>query len=84
VTNKLVIAPQEPHSLASPDGLMDPRAAADFLGVSVLTLADWRVKGKGPVYTRAGGRLIKYRRSSLEAWIESRTQRSTAENAKGA
>lgn len=72
----------EPLPLANQDGFLDPKAAAAFLGVSWLTLADWRVKGTGPAYSRAG-RLIRYRKSTLEAWLEGRTCTSTSES-KGA
>jgi predicted DNA-binding transcriptional regulator AlpA len=64
----------EPHPLALPDGLMDPRATAAYLGVSALTLADFRCKGVGPDFIKVGA-AVRYRRSALESWLESRTKR---------
>lgn len=64
----------ESHPLAGPDGLMDPRTTAAFLAVHVLTLADWRCKGTGPAYLKLGA-AVRYRRSDLEAWLESRTRK---------
>jgi predicted DNA-binding transcriptional regulator AlpA len=64
----------EPLPLATPDGLMDPRITAAYLGVSVLTLADFRCKGVGPDFIKVGA-AVRYRRSALEAWLESRTKR---------
>ena len=37
--------------------------AAHFLGVREQTLAAWRMRGKGPRFSRCG-RLIRYRRGS--------------------
>jgi len=64
----------EPHPLAAPDGLMDPRTLADYLGVSVLTLADHRTKGIGCPFIKVGA-AVRYRRSAVEAWLESRTRK---------
>lgn len=64
----------EPHPLTTPDGLMDPRTTAAFLAVSVLSLADWRCKGTGPVFLKLGS-AVRYRRSDLEAWLESCTRK---------
>ncbi|WP_374029804.1 helix-turn-helix transcriptional regulator [Bdellovibrio bacteriovorus] len=45
--------------------------------VSVGTLANWRVAGKGPKFTKIG-REILYRRSDVEAYEESQTASSTS------
>ena len=63
----------ESHPLAAPDGLMDPQTTAAFLNLSVLTLADWRTKGIGPNWIKAGA-ACRYRRSDLETWLTSRTK----------
>jgi len=73
----------EPHPLAGDDALLDPKAAAAYLGLSVLTLADLRCKGGSPTFCRAG-RLIRYRKSALDAWVDSRSYASTSEYRKGA
>lgn len=56
-----------------PEGLLDPKATAAFLGISVLTLQDWRTKHIGPLHLKVGG-ACRYRRSDLEAWLASRTR----------
>lgn len=55
-----------------------PRQAARYLGVSSSSLAKWRCSGSGPAFSRAG-RAIRYRRTELDAYLESRTVRSTSE-----
>ena len=44
------------------------KVAAEYLGVSVRTLEDWRAKDKGPKYVRIGNR-IRYEISELEAVV---------------
>lgn len=51
---------------------MKQPAAAEYLGVSEQTLARMRSEGKGPRYVKLGGRVF-YRRTDLEAYIESNT-----------
>lgn len=55
------------HTLA-----LAPRQAARYLGISEAALRLWRSRGEGPRYFRAGDKLIRYRRSDLDFWIESR------------
>jgi len=52
------------------------RDAARYLGVSPSVLRLWRSEGTGPVYFRAGLKLIRYRRVDLDSWIESRLSSS--------
>jgi excisionase family DNA binding protein len=53
--------------------LLDTVAAAEYLGVAPRSLEVWRcVKRHSIPYIRVG-RLIKYRQSDLDAWLESRT-----------
>ena len=52
-----------------PDGRMTARYAATYLGLSEKTLAMWRMSGKGPDYTRVGGRIFYYL-DKLDAFIE--------------
>ena len=48
------------------------REAARYLGVSGAVLRLWRAEGKGPRFFRAGEKLIRYRKSDIDSWIESR------------
>lgn len=56
-----------------------PEEAAEFLGVSVQTLANWRCDGRGPDFYRAGTRKVLYHRDELRAWVKSTRARSTNE-----
>ena len=57
---------------------LDARRAAAFLGVSVSTLAKWRVSGKGPRFVKLGSR-VAYRISDLEEWLDAQTRMSTSD-----
>ena len=48
------------------------REAARYLGVSGAALRLWRSEGKGPRFFRAGEKLVRYRRTDLDSWIEGR------------
>lgn len=54
-------------------------AAAEYLGLSTSTLAKMRLRGDGPVYMKAGRRVVLYDADDLDAWLESRRRRSTSE-----
>jgi predicted DNA-binding transcriptional regulator AlpA len=43
---------------------------ARFLKVSVGTVKRWRLEGRGPKYSRLGGRLPRYRMTDIEAYLE--------------
>ena len=58
--------------------LLDDRDLAELLKVSVETPADWRKSGLGPAYVRIGPRLIRYKRSDVQAFIEAGHQSAVA------
>lgn len=58
--------------------LVDEKQAAGILGVTPGTLQVWRSTGRYAIPFLKVGRLVKYRRSALEAWLESRTRSSGA------
>jgi predicted DNA-binding transcriptional regulator AlpA len=49
--------------------VFSPREAAQYLGVSVSTLKLWRAQKVGPKWTKRGARLIGYRPSDLEQFL---------------
>jgi predicted DNA-binding transcriptional regulator AlpA len=51
--------------------------AAEYIGLSVWTLAHMRVRGDGPPFYRLGLRLIGYRKDDLDQWLAARRCRST-------
>jgi excisionase family DNA binding protein len=53
--------------------LLTEQQAAEFLGVSAGTLSVWRCTKRYPLPYVKCGRLVRYRRSDLEAWVDSRT-----------
>jgi predicted DNA-binding transcriptional regulator AlpA len=59
--------------------LLDPKAAAAFLGCSDWSLAEWRCTGEGPRFCKIG-RLVRYTPAALAEWIESRTVASTSDD----
>ncbi len=62
------------RSKAKPDGgefLRTEQVSARF-GIPIRTLEDWRRRGRGPRYIRAG-RSILYRVRDVEAWLAART-----------
>lgn len=52
--------------------LLDERKAAAILDVSLSTLRNWRWKGEnfGPRFYKIGGRLVRYHRADLAAFVE--------------
>jgi predicted DNA-binding transcriptional regulator AlpA len=63
-----------------PQEALDPKHAARYLGVGESTLRLWRSLGKGPRFFKAGDKLIRYRRTDLDSWIESRLSVLPREN----
>ena len=51
------------------DRLITVQELADYLGVPVATLYQWRYRREGPPGFRVG-RHLRYRWSEVEAWIE--------------
>jgi predicted DNA-binding transcriptional regulator AlpA len=51
---------------------LTPRQAAHYLGISEAALRLWRSRCEGPRFFKAGHKLIRYRRTDLDSWIESR------------
>ncbi|PTY03637.1 transcriptional regulator [Verrucomicrobia bacterium LW23] len=48
---------------------MTDRELAAEIGVCVRTLVRWRNDGRLP-YVRMGGKLVRYKRSDVEVWLE--------------
>jgi predicted DNA-binding transcriptional regulator AlpA len=63
------------------DELLDTRQIADWLGVSTQWLEIGRVRGYGPTYIRVAPRTVRYKRSDVLAWLETRKHQSTQEYA---
>ncbi|HZJ03050.1 MAG TPA: helix-turn-helix domain-containing protein [Thermoleophilia bacterium] len=54
------------------------REAAHFLGVGLQTLRNWRVRGYGPPFVKAG-RAVRYRPDDVRDWQEQQIRHSTSD-----
>lgn len=59
------------------DELLSTRDLCDWLGVSVGWCEVARHKGFGPPFVKLSPRCVRYRRSDVLAWLESRGRRRT-------
>ena len=66
------------HQLAVTGALLCTKEAARLLGVHHNTLCKWRIRGVGPRFIKAGN-TVRYRRSDIEVWLQSRTYENTTE-----
>ncbi|MGZ8927660.1 MAG: helix-turn-helix domain-containing protein [Methylobacter sp.] len=53
--------------------LLTTKQAAEYLGVTVGTLEVWRCTKRYNIQFIRVGRLVKYRKSALDAFLEART-----------
>lgn len=53
--------------------------AAQYIGLSPSTLAKMRLRGDGPIYSKAGARIVIYDRADLDAWLASQRRTSTSD-----
>ena len=58
---------------SSSNPLFTPSEAATYIGVTENTLSVWRCVGRYAIPFIKVGRLVRYRVSDLDAWLESRT-----------
>ena len=57
----------------STDPLFTPKETACYIGVTEKTLAVWRCTRRYPIPFIKVGRLVKYRKSALDIFLDSRT-----------
>lgn len=57
-------------------GLLTPDEVAELLRVDERTLANWRYRGIGPVFTKLGG-LVRYSKTDLSAFVSQSRQTMT-------
>jgi excisionase family DNA binding protein len=60
------------------DNVLNTREAAALVGLSIPTLNKLRVYGGGPSFLKLG-RAVRYRRTDLDTWLQSRLRGSTSE-----
>lgn len=71
-------AEQQADMHQSASTVLSAKAAAEVLGMSAKTLANWRVSGAGPKFIKLGSRVL-YRQAHLEAFLDERTVSSTSQ-----
>lgn len=69
-----------PESLPAlqPGDLLTEKEASALLGLSPITLSNWRGAGKGPRYRKLGARAVRYLRADILAYIEAGTVETRA------
>ncbi len=63
----------------NPVSLLNESQTAQFLGLTIRCLQNWRSRGGGPPYIQISRRAIRYRRADLEAWIDARIVANTTD-----
>lgn len=63
------------------DSLLDDSWLARYLKCKRKTAQAWRTRGGGPPFIYVG-RLVRYKKSDVDRWLESRRVNSTSEAAK--
>lgn len=66
---------------ASNSSILTTPEAAAYLKLGVPTLNRYRLTGAGPRFARISGGAVRYRRSDLDEWLESKLVSSTSEAA---
>ena len=66
-------------ALPLPDELLMQDRVARILIVEEKTLETWRSRGGGPVYIKIGARLVRYRASDVQKFIDAGARASTSE-----
>ena len=51
---------------------LDEKGLCALLAISSVTATKWRAKAKGPPFIKVG-RLVRYRRSDVDAWLRANT-----------
>ena len=65
------------------DRLITEHEAAAFIGYTIRTLQNWRVRGGGPKFVRVSSRSVRYRPRELIEWADSRLRASTSDPSGG-
>lgn len=56
---------------------LDRDAAAKYVGLTVDTLAQMATRGTGPKYSKPSKRIVRYRVSDLDAWLDAARRTSS-------
>jgi excisionase family DNA binding protein len=64
--------------VGSGPSVLDAVTAARYMGISPSTLAKMRLSGDSPSFLKLGRRVL-YRRTDIDAWLESRVAHNTSD-----
>lgn len=53
----------------NPDQLIDEKQASQLMGISPRTLQGYRVKGGGPEFIKLNNKIVRYKISAIQNWI---------------
>lgn len=77
------INPKKPLTPSSPNQMLSRQAIDEEYGVGDGRLRRWlelaALRGDGPPMVKLSGRMVRYRRSDFERWLDARTVLSTSE-----
>jgi len=73
---------REHKPMTSSPRYIRPRHAAERIGVSTSTLAQWRCRGEGPPFAKLSATVVVYDADALDKWVSQRVASSTAEAAR--
>lgn len=66
-------------STAQRERLLTPQDVSDWTGITVAALAQLRYVGRGgPKFLKPTARVVRYRESDLQAWLDASERTSTA------
>ena len=51
--------------------LLSTKELSECLGIAVSIIIEYRMNNKGPIYAKLG-HLVRYKKSDIDAWVESR------------
>jgi len=54
--------------------LLNTKEVAEYLGLAVSTILQYRVDGNGPIYFKLG-HLVRYRKSDVDEWLKAKTNK---------
>jgi hypothetical protein len=74
------LAEQAPVLDRVPLRVMTPIQAAEYLTLSISTLARMRIAGNGPTFIRLSPQKIGYRQTDLDKFLEARVRTSTSQS----
>ena len=72
------VNPLAPAISAEDDPLYTQPEAASYLRAQERTLTNWRSMRKGPAYVKVGERLVRYRKSALDAFLSGAAGKAAA------